>query len=383
MIYLETNVFEESLNRIRWVYDNCDDVIVSMSGGKDSTVLFHLALQVAKERDRLPLKVFWLDQEAEWQSTVDYMDEIMRMPEVDPYWYQVKFAFPNNLSTDSEHKTLWAWDEKAKDKWIHPQSDIAITESPIYVDDQGRDDAFYTLVKHLPEYISPDSENCAVLIGMRIQESPRRRMSIVGSNNSWRGITWCSNAIGNTRKFWPIYDFTNEDIWTAIAKNHWKYNKVYDLQYQWGVSRSRMRVSALIHETAWASIEQLQEFEPKTYNRFLNRVAGTSAFNHAFTDEGDIIPRKLPFAFKDWKEYRDYLLEKLIPPESRAVYIKRWRGQDGDEWYKVHVREVILDDSCGTINQNAKYGVESKIRLGGKYKDKWKAQFDEYMEGKK
>ena len=69
VFYKENNVFDEALARIRMLYDYHDDVIVSMSGGKDSTVLFHLALMVAKERNRLPVKVFWLDQEAEWQAT--------------------------------------------------------------------------------------------------------------------------------------------------------------------------------------------------------------------------------------------------------------------------------------------------------------------------
>ena len=44
MIYLENDVFQEALQRIRFIYDNHDDVIVSMSGGKDSTVLFRMAL---------------------------------------------------------------------------------------------------------------------------------------------------------------------------------------------------------------------------------------------------------------------------------------------------------------------------------------------------
>ena len=42
-----------------------------MSGGKDSAVLFNLAMTVAKERNRLPLKVFWLDQEAEWKIHIN------------------------------------------------------------------------------------------------------------------------------------------------------------------------------------------------------------------------------------------------------------------------------------------------------------------------
>ena len=87
MIYLQNNVFDEALERLRMIFDGHDDVIVSMSGGKDSTVLFRMALMVAQERGRLPLKVFWLDQEAEWQATVDYMQHIMELPEVTLYMF--------------------------------------------------------------------------------------------------------------------------------------------------------------------------------------------------------------------------------------------------------------------------------------------------------
>lgn len=377
MIYTENNVFDEALSRINMLFDTHEEVIVCMSGGKDSTVLFNMALIVAREKGRLPLKVFWVDQEAEWQHTVDYMDSVMRMPEVEPYWYQVPFDFPNNLS--QQNKTLRAWDESAKDKWIHPRSDISIHESPIDMSKYGRDDAFYILVRQLPTKITDKS--CAVLVGMRMTESPRRRMSITGTAAKWHGVTWCTNPIGNTRKFWPIYDFTDDDVWTAIAKNHWRYNEVYDIMYRWGVPKKMMRVSALIHETAWHSLEMLQEFEPRTYNRFVARVPGTHTFNHAF-DESGIVPRTLPFAFKDWKEYRDYLLEKICPAEDKPIYAKRWEGQDGDEWYRVHVKELILNDTCGTVNDNEKYKVNSKIRLGGKYKQRNQEQFRAYMEGK-
>jgi len=55
--YMNISVFDEALNRIRFVFDECDDVIVAFSGGKDSTVTYNLAKIVAKEMGRLPLKV--------------------------------------------------------------------------------------------------------------------------------------------------------------------------------------------------------------------------------------------------------------------------------------------------------------------------------------
>ena len=125
---MENNVFDEALNRIRMLFDTHDDIIVSMSGGKDSTVVFNLALMVAREKSRLPLKVFWLDQEAEWQHTVDYMNEIFNMPEVEPYWFQIPFDFTNSLSAQSNF--LRVFDESCESKWVHKKSDIAIKENP-------------------------------------------------------------------------------------------------------------------------------------------------------------------------------------------------------------------------------------------------------------
>lgn len=351
MIYKENNVFEEALDRIRFVYDNYDDVIVAMSGGKDSTVVFRLALMVAKERNRLPLKVFWLDQEAEWQSTVDYMESVMRMPEVKPYWFQIAFDFTNSLSPQKNF--LRVWDEKCPELWIHPKADIAIKEF------EHKENRFHEIYKELQIAIS-DEKGSAVLCGMRIDESPARRLHIVGEKAKYKGITWCSMEYGGKcRQFYPIYDFKTSDIWTAIAKNKWDYNKLYDRQYKYGTPAMNMRCSALIHETAWHNIRGLQEFEPETYNRFCRRVAGTSTFSHALETD-DVMPKQLPFMFKDWKEYRDYLLVHLVKPEYWDLFKKRWKNQDGEDWYKLHVRECIINDIDGTINHNMAINMAQK-----------------------
>ena len=147
-----------------------------------------------------------------------------------------------------------------------------------------------------------------------------------------------------------------------------------------------MRVSALIHETAWHSIEMLQEFERDTYNKFTARINGASTFNHAF-DEGGIIPKALPFMFKDWKEYRDYLLVNLIDPSYWNHFRTEWKGQTGDEWYKAHVHEIILGDTCGTINKNAKSRMREDANIHGEnginiYQQAWVNDFNNYMSQK-
>ncbi len=351
--YLPTTVFEEALKRVEFIFDNCDDIIVDMSGGKDSTVVFNLALIVAKQRGRLPLKVLWLDQEAEWQATDDYMSYIMHRKDVKPYWFQIPFDFTNSLSFDNNF--LRVWDETKKDIWIRPQSDISIKVNPT------KEHRFHKILNMLPSYCDvEDKQHVGVLCGMRISESLNRRMTLGYTKAKYKGITWCRNPINNTRVFYPIYDFTDTDVWAAIAKNKWKYNRIYDSFYRYGITGNRMRVSALIHETSWHSIERLQECEPQIYNRYLDRVHGANCFSHFGKD---IIPKELPAVFKDWKEYRDYLLKAFVKPEYWELFQKRWKGQDSEYWYKNHVSEIMVNDIDGTLNANTASRVRGKAKI--------------------
>jgi len=80
-IYRDIDVFEAALARIRWVFDEFGrNVVVAFSGGKDSTCVLNLAHIVATERNELPLKVMWIDQEAEWQAVVDYARTALHRP---------------------------------------------------------------------------------------------------------------------------------------------------------------------------------------------------------------------------------------------------------------------------------------------------------------
>jgi predicted phosphoadenosine phosphosulfate sulfurtransferase len=354
--YLSQNVFEAALDRIRFVYDHCDEVIATMSGGKDSTVMFELALRVATERSRLPLKVFWLDQEAEWLATESYMRSVFKRAQIEPWWFQIPFRLTNSLSFTKNY--LHVWDPRAKDIWLRDQDPLSVKVNPIGCD------RFHTLVECCPSHCGvADAKNVGVLVGLRADESPRRRMTLMHQESRYKGITWCMKSrIGNTRKFWPIYDWRTQDVWTAIANEKWTYNHIYDYMYQAGIRD--MRVSALIHETAWHYIRNLHEFEPQLYDRYLKRLAGVNCFDHF---DINIMPRQLPSTFRDWKSYRNYLLKYLVEARNQGIFKARWKKQEGDEWYRIHVHEVIVNDIDGTINANGR----SKLALDKKKADGW------------
>lgn len=378
-VYLQNNVFEEALDRIRFIYDNHEEVIVSMSGGKDSTVLFELTRIVAKEKGRLPIKVFWLDQEAEWQGTVDYMKRIMYDEDVEPYWFQIPFDFQNSLSTKADYIRIW--DKDKLDLLIHPFDEISIKENPL------KKQRFGELVSELPNTIA-ETNNCAVLVGMRIEESLNRRMTIAHGNARYKGITWAQKKRDKIQVFWPIYDWTFSDVWVGIGKYNWDYNVIYDKMYKYGVNQHGMRISALIHETSWHAIELLQEFENATYNRFIRRVDGVSTFRHLFDQMDDLMNYRLPFMFKNWLEYRDYLLEKITQPKHWDLFKNRWKNQHGDEWYKIHVKELLVNDFDGTINSNARARIRKEQKKGSedgvnKYYERQLKQFNKVKRNKK
>jgi hypothetical protein len=81
-IFTDKTVLEHALERIRTAYDRFDRVVVSFSGGKDSTAVLNLALMVAKERNKLPLEVIYFDEEAVHPTTIEYVKRVQANPDV-------------------------------------------------------------------------------------------------------------------------------------------------------------------------------------------------------------------------------------------------------------------------------------------------------------
>jgi predicted phosphoadenosine phosphosulfate sulfurtransferase len=339
-ILLKQNVYDAALDRIRFLFDEFDEIVVSHSGGKDSEIIFNLALIVAREKNRLPLKVQFIDQEAEWNSTIDRMREIMAMPEVEPIWLQVPIKIFNAVSTEEEW--LMCWEEGAD--WVREKEEISIKEN-IYGTDR-----FKELFKAYINVTFPTETKVACLGGVRTEESPVR---FVGCTNAatYKWITW--GKVLNSQKthftFYPIYDWSFTDVWGAIHSNKWAYNRHYDYLYMYGMPISKMRVSNVHHETAVASLFHLQEIDPVLYNALTKRLKGIDMAGK-FKDEFFI--HDLPYMFADWREYRDYLLEKLATDERRETFRKKFESTEKiyngtrfeDKLLKEHVNCLIAND---------------------------------------
>lgn len=316
-VNLPSTVLDAALARIRWLFDEFTNVSVSVSGGKDSTVTTELALTVARERGRLPLRVWWLDQECEFEHTVAYQRRLFDRPDISPGWYQVPFLL-SNATTHGHDYWHHVWGEDEAHLWVRPKEPDAIHSNTFGAEH------FHDLLSAIGDHESPGG---VVLTGMRAEESPHRRMSLRGQPvHKW--ATWGSKTgRRNHITMGPIFDWTYRDIWKAIHEHGWDHNRLYDWMHRYGIPAQQMRVSNYHHETAVHSLFWLQEVEPETWERAVARASGINTAGHLGAD--DFFVTELPFMFASWVEYRDYLLDKLITdPDHHRGFVRKFAQMD-------------------------------------------------------
>lgn len=342
-IYRKQNVYEAALDRIEYLFDEFPNVICGVSGGKDSTVVFHLCLKVARDKGRLPLTVLFIDQEAEWQATIDQIRLIMHHPDVNPMWMQVPIKLFN--ATSVHDHWLKCWDPAEEYRWMRTREDIS------YKENRYGTDRFAKMFTAIIGTEFHTTKTCYIS-GVRTEESPTRFLALT-DQLTYKWITW-GKALNKTRQhftFYPIYDWSYTDVWKFIHDNKYPYNKLYDYMWQYGIPVLSMRVSNVHHETAVHSLFFLQEVEPDTYEKLTQRIDGIDMAAKMGAD--DYFRYDLPYMFSDWKEYRDYLLEKLIVNQEWKDGFKRifntheiiYGPTDiAEKMYKTHVQSILTND---------------------------------------
>ena len=351
-VLTKRSVYEAAKERIRFVFEEFENVYVNVSGGKDSTVVLNVALEVAEEMGRLPVKVSFIDQEAEWQAVIDYMREIMADPRVEPYWYQMPIKISNSSSFTDEW--LYCW--KEGDHWLREKEPYAITEN-VFGDDRFKS-LFYSILETYHH-----NEKACYLAGVRCEESPNRATALT-TREKYKGVTWAKQPekAREHYTFYPLYDWSYTDVWKYIHDAGVSYCKVYDYFYQKGVPIQKMRVSNLHHETSVASLYLIEEFEKDTWNNLVERLGGVHVTRSLEYSDMFQAPKRLPWMFRTWTEYRDHLTDKLIDPHLQAQfrakfaeYDKRYAGMtsDGDlRLKKSQISAILANDFHFTKLEN-------------------------------
>jgi len=365
-IYLEQNVYDAAMDRIRWLFSEFKNVIVNCSGGKDSTIVVHLALQVAEELGRLPVKVLFIDQEAEWQCTIDAVRQIMDDPRVEPRWLQVPIRLFNATSTYAPW--LWCW--RVGDPWIRDKEPDSIKENTYGADRFAKMFAAFGVAEF-------NNDSYCIIAGVRAEESPGRLVGLT-AYETYKGVTW--GRVYNKKRcqygFYPIYDWSYTDVWKAIHDNGWPYCRLYDYLYQYGTAPRNMRVSNVHHETAIKSLFFMQEIEPDTWDKITARLSGISSAGQLRKDWLQI--GELPFMFNTWAEYRNHLLENLITDETIKETLRR-QFTSYDKAYDESAQHDLMRTQISMILNNDYHGTKlSTFRAAHGQQSKNRGKRDRY-----
>ena len=133
-IYREDNVLIAAQKRISHAFDNFPNIVLSFSGGKDSSTMFHLTADEAQKRGR-KFAVMIVDLEAQYKKTIKHIEEMLDVYKdcIEPYWICLPLSL-RNAASNFEPKWI-CWDEEKKYMWVRdkPKEARNVSDYPFYV----------------------------------------------------------------------------------------------------------------------------------------------------------------------------------------------------------------------------------------------------------
>lgn len=345
--YTSENVVEAARRRIGFIFDHFETIHVSISGGKDSTILAYLTLQEAQRRGRR-VGIFFLDEEVVYDATIRQVEMIMEEMapgHVTPLWLQMPFALTNAVSL-TETRFI-PWEPGKHEVWMRPKKSYAIKFPPWdrkteIVTDRNKGLDFYDMFANFERCYT----NTAFLVGLRGIESPNRWRTMVKHPVEIGGqqVYWATRK-GQNVSLYPLYDWNLHDVWRFTFENNLPYHPIYDHQFRKGTPLQEMRISSLIHERSFRALADLPEFEPDTYNRLVKRAQGIVLAQETAKAAKLFRVRKLPKNFNSWRAYRDFLLATHPVPADRDVMARRFARHLDNEWVaRQQVRQLLYND---------------------------------------
>ena len=332
--YLSSNVFDAARERISWTFDNFNKIIISFSGGKDSTVLTHLVMDEAIKRNR-KVALFTLDWECQFDLTIKHIESMFTQykDNIEPFWTAIPIKTWNGCSQFEPEWT--AWEPGKEDIWIRDKHPLSIHDGhyfPFYYDGI----MFEEFTPLFAKWYS-NNESCANFMGIRSQESLNRYRAISkDSQFCFQGKSFTTNIVDNCWGVYPIYDWNAEDIWRYNGKSGKEYNALYDRMYQAGLTINQMRIDEPFGDTQRRGLWLYQIIEPRTWAKMVLRVSGANTGALYSKEMGNILGNNkvtLPEGHT-WKSFVSSILETMPKGTSEhyknkiAVYI-HWYSSRG------------------------------------------------------
>lgn len=322
---LNINVLEAAKKRISKSFDEFERLYVSFSGGKDSSVMFHLVASEARKRQR-KIGVLIIDLEAQYEDTITHIEQMIEMYAdcIDLHWFCGELMLRNAVSN---YEPRWVcWDESKKHLWVRdkPRECADLAQYDFYTPKME----FEELMVIFGKWYSQGKKTGA-FIGIRSDESLHRYRAIVARKEGLTldGCKWTTKIASNLFNLYPIYDWRVEDIWVFHGKNpKLPYNRIYSQMTKAGVKLSNQRLCQPYGDDQRKGLWLYQILEPDTWGRLVNRVNGANSGALYVQENGNITGynKITKPEGHSWESFCNLLLMSM-PKKTQQHYISRFK----------------------------------------------------------
>lgn len=324
--YLNIDVLSASRERIRETFDGFERIYLAFSGGKDSSVMFHLVMEEAIARER-KVGVMFIDFEAQYADTIKHVNEMFALyaDHIEQHWICMPMLLRNAVTV---FEPRWmCWDPDKKSLWVREKPEGCKTEADYPFAVPGME--FEEFIVLFGEWYG-QGKPCAGFIGIRAQESLHRYCAIATwekRNLTYKGYRWTTKIIAQTYNVYPIYDWLTEDIWRYHAHQRSKpHNAIYDKMQMAGVRLSQQRLCQPFGDDQRRGLWLYHILEPETWAKLVVRVGGVNSGALYVQDSGNIMGYNkitLPDGHT-WRSFCNLLLQTM-PKKTRDHYVYRFR----------------------------------------------------------
>lgn len=353
-IYTNKNVLIAAFERLEIMFNKFDNMYLSVSGGKDSSIMLQLAAIKARELNK-KFSILYIDLEAQYQATIDHIEELRECTKdvvENFYWCSLPLSLRNATSVI---QPKWiCWDKKDKEKWVRamPKHKCVVNEDnyPKEWTWFKRGMEFEEFILYFADWFNEQHGGITACgVGIRSNESFNRFRTIVSEKKErYNGYGWTTRLKFGSKQhdvynFYPLYDWETEDDWGAVSKLNLHFNKVYELMYKNGVSIHEQRLCQPYGDDQRKGLDQFRMLESETWEKVLNRVHGANFGNIYCRSSllGNLKSEK-PETMT-WQQYTVFLLESIgiYAPELRDHYVAKIHTFM--KWYKEKEGIGLLD----------------------------------------
>lgn len=309
---------EAAKTRIKNIFANNLPVYLSFSCGKDSLCMSHITYELIRggEIDAKQLTVIFIDEEGLYQSMLEaayrWRKKFLSIG-AKFEWYCLPVKQNSTLDHLAASESWITWDPAEKKNWMRKPPKFAITKSPLVP---------YPGECNYQTFCQRAHKNGITMIGLRAAESIQRLKAL-------------SQITTELNRVYPIYDWTDNDIWLYIKEQNLEFPEIYIRLYEAGVTKQRLRLSCFFGDSTVQGLRYVAETEPELWEKIERRYPNaylvllywdsemfkrnTSKRKELEAEEGE----------KDYKELVFDLLfrhpEQFTIPEDTKKYLGRWK----------------------------------------------------------